>query len=193
MSIDLDPSLARMRSVIERFATDYRLLGRGVRLPMSTKAREQIRSLLVEWQTRLGRVDFNALDQDDRIDYLLLRKELAHEMDELEFAAQRDAELHGLLPFASNMLALLEAQQAMQPVAGARPPSSLSEITKQIDAAGRVLPEPPTPSRSRWPIVACSVSAHFAAACSLGSTPTLATTPTSPGGPQLPIARWTRR
>ncbi len=135
MTIDMDPSLSPLRSIIDRFATDYRLLRRRSRVPMSPTSRELVRDFLKQWQTRLARVDFSQLNQDDRVDYILLRNELVHELDQLDFRGQRDAELSGLLPFAPAIVRLLEAQQAMQPVASRETAEQLSLLARDVEAA----------------------------------------------------------
>src|SRR5262249_38243069 len=79
-----------------------------------------------------GAVDFEALDQDERIDYLLLQNELASRLRALEHAQARLAEVATLLPFARPILDLEEARRRMEPVDSQRAARVLALLSEEI-------------------------------------------------------------
>src|SRR5687767_8954518 len=83
-SSDRDPSLSVMRDQIERYSTDAAGLGRYHSVANSEKRTERLRRFYEERLRGAETVDFDSLDQDGRVDYLLFRNQLRFELSELE-------------------------------------------------------------------------------------------------------------
>src|SRR5689334_2467344 len=74
----------QMRNLIERYAVDRATLERSDQTPLSPIVRSRMRSFYSEWERHLTDIDFDVLDQDGRIDYLLLKDHLIHALRGLE-------------------------------------------------------------------------------------------------------------
>ena len=72
-----DPSLSLMRNLIETYSTDLSALRRYHNIDVSTARAERLRRFYEEQLRKVGAVDFNALDQDGRIDYLVSKTSFA--------------------------------------------------------------------------------------------------------------------
>ena len=121
-----------LRDILERFQSDRNILERKYPLDLSEKRRERFRRFYADWQTAIGKMDYAKLSQSDQLDYHLFRNYLAHAQRTAELKAKADKEILLLIPFASSVLELEEARQAMQwaePEASAR---TLSLLLKTI-------------------------------------------------------------
>jgi uncharacterized protein (DUF885 family) len=127
----LDPSVSPTRAVVDRYALDAAALERsGVRL--SDASRERAAGFLRDRTKELEAVDFEKLDQDGRVDYLLLRTKLAFELTDLEHERKQFAEVAPLLPFAPTIVGLEAARRRMEPIDAEAAAKTLSELAKQV-------------------------------------------------------------
>jgi uncharacterized protein (DUF885 family) len=83
---------------------------------VSPAAAARLRTFHRAWLDELERLDFEALDHEGRIDYLLLRNLVEFEVSELDVEQQRWDEMASLLPFAEPIVALHEARRRLEPV-----------------------------------------------------------------------------
>src|SRR5436190_11515669 len=97
-----DPSLSLMRGLIETYSTDQAALKRSQNIDVSTARAERLRRFYEEQLRKLDAVEFKPLDQDGRIDFLLLQNQLRFELRELEREQKRVSEVAGLLPFSQS-------------------------------------------------------------------------------------------
>lgn len=95
---------------VRAFDADRRRINQSYDLPWSPQRRDRLDRLYRDWQQTLRMADFAALDQDGRIDYLLLRERLTYERALLVEEAQRQAELEPLLPFLGSINRLQAAR-----------------------------------------------------------------------------------
>jgi uncharacterized protein (DUF885 family) len=149
-SLDSVPDLAslvkqpssEMAEVVVRFTSDQSSLRRRYDAPDSPRQRERMRAFYTAWRNRLRAVNFDALSQDGRVDYVLLDNYLKHQLDLLDRQDKLRAEMAGLVPFADRLLALEDARRdlvSVDPPAAAR---TLAEVARQADSL-RALFEPP--------------------------------------------------
>lgn len=134
---DLDASLSPMRGLIERYATDLRLLERKYPVPMSGARHERFAAYFASWRERLNAVDFGRLDRFGQIDYVLLSYEVARASKELEHERRRQQEIDPLLPFAQTIVGLEEARRRMERVDALAAATSLAGLNDAIKAAQR--------------------------------------------------------
>ncbi|HYV29931.1 MAG TPA: DUF885 family protein, partial [Candidatus Binatia bacterium] len=120
------PALLRLHEV------DRRNVGSFYDLPWSTVRFERMESLNREWVRQLQDLDFDRLEQQDRIDYLLLRNGLASERARLALDRRRLAEMEELLPFRRAIQDLEQARWSMQPVDPQKAAGVVSAIPDQI-------------------------------------------------------------
>jgi uncharacterized protein (DUF885 family) len=154
---DADAFHSDMRGFIERYAVDRRSLNRyyavekqelgaeresrGQRLAaeMSPAYRARMKKLDGEWLDRLERMDFDAMNEDGRIDYLLLRNYLRHELRQLDLQAKAFSEAAPLVPYAPSILDLEEARRRMEPIDPAQAAALLSNSKKEVEEKRRKL------------------------------------------------------
>jgi uncharacterized protein (DUF885 family) len=88
----------------------------------------------------LGELDFEALDQEGRVDYILLRTFHTRRLSNLELKQAAQDEFRPLLPFADDLVGLLEARQAAEPLVAKEAAGTLNEISASIaQVQGEVL------------------------------------------------------
>lgn len=133
------PQLAQMRSaartmpaVLARFAADSASVEHVYDVPWGGKQRAALTALDRSWQTRLGEIDPSRLELEDRIDHLLLTRELARRLRDLDFQAQRLAQVAPVLPNLDQLLDLLEARRAGESQNGRTSADTLDAITRAL-------------------------------------------------------------
>ena len=134
-----DPSLSLTRGLIQTYSTDLAALRRYHNIDVSTARAERLRRFYEEQSRTLAAVDFNALDQDGRIDFLLFQNQLRFELRELEHDQKRVSEVAGLLPFSQSIIQLEEARRRMEPVDSAKSAKTLTEIAGAISKTRKEL------------------------------------------------------
>lgn len=131
-----------MRPTIEQYAEDLALVRRYHDLPMSAEDVERKRAFFRERQATLGGVDFDALDQDGRVEYLLFQGHLGYELRKLDLDAERWQQAAPFLPFASRVVEFASQRRAM-----ARPEPR--EVAENLAALGKEAKEARTSLEAR--------------------------------------------
>jgi uncharacterized protein (DUF885 family) len=124
-----------LESTIRAYQTDRSGIGRFYDLPWSGARFDRLDAYYKEWQTKLPAIDFDALDQQGKIDYILLRDDLSLELAHAELDRKWLAEMDPLLPFREPIQALELARWQMGPLdarAAAATVSSLPDMVKKI-------------------------------------------------------------
>ncbi len=143
---ELNSPQSEMRGMIERYVADRGSLFRFH--AVDTPARNaRFKQFYTESLAALGRAGFDQMSQDGRIDYLLFKNHLEHELRLLDIRARAQSETASLIPFASKIAELEEARRQMQKIDPARTAAMLSGLNREIEAARRSLeaslkPEP---------------------------------------------------
>ncbi len=119
--------------MIERDSADRASLLRTYTIPISPARRSRFKQLYTDWLERLGRLSFDSLSQDGRVDYLLLKNQLEYELRRLDIQAKEATDLRPLLPFAPAIIGLEESRRRMEPVDSSKAASLLNDVAKQID------------------------------------------------------------
>jgi hypothetical protein len=76
----VDESHSALRPHLLGFDADHELLQRCYSVPFAPDSRNRMREFYQLWQQQLAAIDFAALNQDGRVDYLLLRNYLQHRL-----------------------------------------------------------------------------------------------------------------
>ena len=84
---------------------------------------------------------FAALDQESRIDHLLLRNEIRFQRQELDRQKHQQQEVAEMLPFAQGIVALEESRRRMEPLDSAKAARTVTDLRGQIADAQRKLEE----------------------------------------------------
>ncbi len=93
---------AAMEAVVEEYQADLRSIYGFYDLLWSGARFNRLERLQHDWQGRLRELDFDALDQHGRVDYLLLRTKLDAELDDQALERKRLSELAELIPSRRN-------------------------------------------------------------------------------------------
>ena len=117
---------------LTRYSTDGEDLRRFYATPWSEARRRAWRSYESAWQTALGKVRFDALSQDGKVDYLVFRNHLAARLRRLDEEERRAREIAPLVPFLGDITALAEARQRIDPMNPAQAAALLTRIAAQV-------------------------------------------------------------
>src|SRR5437762_7305923 len=129
----LDQSGSEMRDVIENYNTDRGSLGRTYPDALSPARRARFKQFYEEWRDNLAKIDFDTMGQDGRVDYLLFKNHLDHELRQLEIQTKQWAEIEPLLPFAKAVFELDETRRRMAPADSPKVAALLTDVSKQIE------------------------------------------------------------
>ncbi len=139
---DVDLSWGPMRALMEHYRTDQRSLARFHSAPYSPRRAERFREFYREWQGNLASTDFDRLDQDGKVDYLLLRYQLESSLRDLDLRAKALSETAELLPFGAAITDMEDARRRMEPLDPARAAGQLDRLTQQVQETRRALERP---------------------------------------------------
>ena len=133
---DLDVSSSEMKASIERYVADRGSLFRV--FPVESPARQaRFKQFYSDWLAAIGQMNFDAMSQDGKVDYLLFRTHLEHELQQLEIQNKALAEIATLLPFAQTITDLAEARRRMEKIEPFKIAATLNDMNKQIEATRR--------------------------------------------------------
>lgn len=129
-----DPPIV-MRNVIERHLADEGALERFYDVPDSEARFTHVRQFQQQELEKLGKIPFVRLDQDGKVDYLLLKYKLNFDLQELDHEQKQVQEIGKMVPFEGTIAALEESRQAMQPINPEEAAKTLSNLLTQIKDA----------------------------------------------------------
>jgi len=134
---DLDLSNSEMRVAIERYVADRGSLSRSYPVEMSPARLTRFKQFYSDWLALIGKMNFDAMGQDGRIDYVLFKYHLNHELQQLDVQARALAEIAPLLPFAQTITDLAEARRRMEKIEPPKVAALLNDLNKQIESTRR--------------------------------------------------------
>jgi len=138
----LGPAPADLGPLLERYASDLQSLRRFYDVSLSPNTERVMRQFYQAWRGALQQIQFNSLPQDGRIDYLLFRNKLDHELRQLDLNRKRAAEIADLIPFAPAIVELKDARQRVDPLDPSAAASALEQISKQMEELSKRINEP---------------------------------------------------
>ena len=121
-----------MPDLIRHYTSDHLTLWRAYDMPWSETRLERFDKLYADWQERLPRVGFDALGQDGRVDYLLLRNELAAEQNKQALQRERLQEMDELLSFRGTIHELEAARWKMAPLDPQAAAAKVSDLATRV-------------------------------------------------------------
>ncbi|MCH7872731.1 MAG: DUF885 family protein, partial [Planctomycetes bacterium] len=130
---DHTSSAGDLREMLERYATDRSVLRRFYDAPVSPNRRERMGRFYREWNTRLEKVNFDTLNQDGRIEYVLFRNLLAYQLRRNDTEQQKAAEMVPLIPFAEAIVDLHESRREMKPIGPSKSATLLTQLDKDLE------------------------------------------------------------
>ena len=122
-----------MRPLIQSFSVDRANLLRYYSSPLDPVRSQRMRSYLTEWRERLKGINFDGMPQDGKVDYVVFRNYLDHELKKLDFDAKAQAETARYLPFAATITGLEETRKKTTPLKAQDAAAKLSALTVEIE------------------------------------------------------------
>ncbi len=128
----MSPGATDLRKPLSRYASDRANLRRFYDVATSPTRRARMRRFYASWLSSLEQVDFDALSQDGRIEYILFTNQLAYELRRLDRGERRVDEMSDLVPFAGTITDLQERRRRVEPLDHAKSAAALTAMSKQI-------------------------------------------------------------
>jgi uncharacterized protein (DUF885 family) len=128
-----------MRALIERFSADQATLQSVYTDPLAPAARERMAAFYRENRALLAKINFNALDQEGKADYLSFANLLTQQEHQLALDERQWSQVAPLLPFAPAIFALEDAKRHMERPDPQKAAAQLSELTKAVAASRKAL------------------------------------------------------
>lgn len=123
-----------VQALIERYTADSRTLASVYTDRLSPTTRERMARFDVESRRKLEAIDFDALDQEGKADYLLMINHLNRDDHARALAQTQWKETELLLPFASTIFALEDAKRRIERPKGETTAERLASLTAAIAA-----------------------------------------------------------
>jgi uncharacterized protein (DUF885 family) len=136
---DADSRPSEMRAVIERYTADRGSLARFYSVDASSARQARMKQFYTDWLATLAKLDFDSMSQDGRIDYLLFKNHLDHELRQLDLQVKALAEVATLVPFAQTITDLEDARRRMEAIDSARIAALFTKMAKQIDVTSKAV------------------------------------------------------
>jgi len=132
---DLDTSASELRPLIDRFSADRGNLLRYYNIADAPARRDRLRLFYRDQKAALAAQNFDAMGQDGKIDYILFRNELDHELRRLDLDEKEAAENAVWLPFSATIIVLEESRQKMNPIDPPKTAQALVKLNREIEDA----------------------------------------------------------
>ena len=91
-----------MRAIIEYYVVDRGSLQRSYPVASSPARRERFRKFYGDALERIRQLNFDAMSQGGKVDYVLFRTHLERELRQLDIEEKQLAEMKPLIPFAHS-------------------------------------------------------------------------------------------
>ncbi|MFN0140635.1 MAG: DUF885 family protein [Pyrinomonadaceae bacterium] len=123
---------SRLRGVIERFAQDVGAFNRFWTSELSTARIARFSELYPDELANLAKLNFDSLNTDEQVDYVLFKNYLEHEQRELSRFKKQADEMAPLIPFAKTITDLEDARRRLEFVDAAKSAAVLNNLSKAI-------------------------------------------------------------
>ena len=136
---DLDLSASPLRPYIESFSLDRGNLMRYYPNELDPLRAQRMKRFFSDWRERISTIHFDALPQDGKVDYIVFRNFLDHEIKRLDFDAKSEAETAPYMPFAQTILSLEESRKKTTPLTPEEAAAKLTALTTEIEKTRKTI------------------------------------------------------
>lgn len=130
---------SEMREVIERYNADRGSLARFYTIDVSPKRHAKLDALARQTLADLNKLPFDNFSQEGKVDYVLLRNYLEHELRQSELQAKAYANMSPMLPFAQAIIDLEESRRNLDHMDSQKTAATLTKLAKQIEETRRTI------------------------------------------------------
>jgi uncharacterized protein (DUF885 family) len=123
---------SRLRGAIEKFGEDEGSINRFYTASTSANRFARFRQLYSDYLGLLESLNFDSLNSDEQVDYLLFRNHLDHERKELIRFEKNVAEIAPILPFSKTISDLEDARRRLETIDPAKTAAVLNDLAKKI-------------------------------------------------------------
>lgn len=124
---------SEMRPLFEWYSADRLNLQRFYSVDGSEERQKRLEEYYRGWLNRVGALDFRNFSQAGKIDYIVFRNSLEHELRVLDINRKLDTDSQPFLPFAPVIMELEVARQQMQPINPTEAAEKMSKLTRAIE------------------------------------------------------------
>ena len=128
----LDTGVSEVRPVIERYEVELRDLNRVYALAGSPLRQAKLEKFYAGQLQLLEKINFDALSQAGKVDYLLIRDRLLREQKQVANEGRQDAEVAALIPFQQIIIGFEEARRRMETMDPQKTAVSLAQLNADI-------------------------------------------------------------
>ena len=132
---------SRLRGVIEKYREDYGILNRFYSARESLNRQARFKQLNADWLALLDRQNFDALNHDEQVDFVLFKNYLDHEQHELARYDKQIEEMSLLIPFAKTISDLEDSRRKLEPIDSAKIAALLNDLNKYIVQTQKAIDE----------------------------------------------------
>jgi len=134
-------SPSRLSGVIEKYTQDYGSINRFYTADTSANRVARLRQLYTEELANLNRLNFESLNHDEQIDYILFKNYLDHESKQLNRFNKQVEEMEAIIPFAKTVSDLEDNRRKLETIDPAKTAALLNDLNKQIISIQKSLGE----------------------------------------------------
>jgi uncharacterized protein (DUF885 family) len=136
---DYDTSQSEMRAVIERYTSDRGSLNRFYTVPNSEARRAKMTKFYADWLAEITRMNFETMSQDGKVDFVLFKNHLDHELRQVDMRVKQFAEIDALIPFAGALMTLEDTRRKMEPINSQKIAAQFTALVKEIGEKRKAL------------------------------------------------------
>ena len=130
---------SQMRSLVQKFSADRMSLLRSYDLPLSPIRMARLDRFYTDQLESLQHVNFDAMSEEDQVDYLLLKNRITADQHQLSIQKKQVEEMAPLLPFAKTIIDLDDSRRRMEVPNSEKVAGELSAMVKAIAATQKQL------------------------------------------------------
>ncbi|MEX1183692.1 MAG: DUF885 family protein [Gemmatimonadota bacterium] len=123
-----------LRNAINRYLLDRAAIERRYPVEYSPVRFERLREFQQGWRDRLRELDFDGLNEEGKVDYVLLRNNIDYDIATLALRERRGAEIAPLLAFADTIRLLQEYRLDRQRVEPRATATTIDNLARQVSA-----------------------------------------------------------
>ena len=142
-------SPSRLRGVIEKYNQDYGSINRFYTAETSANRAARLNQLYSNHLTLINGLDFDRLNDDEQIDYVLFKNYLQHELKEQTRVGLQLAEMAAIIPFAKTISDLEDTRRLLESIDPAKTAALLTDLGKRIDATQKTFEDAATAKPKR--------------------------------------------
>ena len=131
--VDFDRNQSDMRVAVIRYREDQEALQRRYDVPLSPVTQERMRAFYADWLDALEALDFDGLNHEGQVDYILLRNRVEFEQEMLRQDVASVSAMRPLIPFIRKLEELQEARRDRLPVDARAAADLLNDIAKEAE------------------------------------------------------------